>query len=336
MKISKATAEHAIAGTAPANMNEYNDVVDFCAKDGEPFSIGRMGVFVTLGHRLKRCDLTSDLVDISQFKETITPDEAFGALDAQKKERDIVPHALIAARDYRERRPPISGRDAAGNQGERDDPPAIFSDMGLPPPEPITVDFQAIARHAREEPRESDCANRSSDREPECAARGCGFCTAAQRVETRQVHKEIAAQLELPPGREARPEDLKNGRLDTMTPRVASDSDLARRGLLRAPPSGDFYPPHTPGAYPAASYLHVAAWAAHAAVQGERELTLAIQAKASEENAPLDVLFKGEDAWVTCSDMPTALRAELGAIVDKLAGRPMNHGNGRPSASDVD
>lgn len=371
MKISKATAESALAGTVPADMDEYTRVCDYITADAPDgvSQLARMGVFIVLGQRLaKRNKPQPDdrhaLVDVSEWRASVYPAEAFAALSVPKKvegrESGAVPVSNPGLR-----RPPTSGRDLAGNQGERDDDeptnprvaivPGLHLQDVLKPDhvethEPITANFQEIARHAREQPQVSDCANRATPREAECAAHGCGFCTAAQRAAQASmdaVRVEVAPKVrdyfesvsdedkykpafgQLPLGRVAPHEVVENSdgtleakRLDTATPRVASEADLARHGLLRSP-AGDFYPPHTPGAYPARDYLHIAAWGAHDAVQLPREKVLETQALASHENAPLDALFKSTGgAWTSCSEMPTNVRAEMGALVDKIAGRP--------------
>ena len=46
MKISRATALSAMAGTVPSDLEEYTQIGDFVAKDGPPLTLGRAGCFL--------------------------------------------------------------------------------------------------------------------------------------------------------------------------------------------------------------------------------------------------------------------------------------------------
>ena len=82
MKISRATALSAMAGTVPSNLEEYVQVGDFVAKDGPPFTIGRAGCFLSLGKRLVAEGVPEgELVDISKFRETVDVGEAMKLLE---------------------------------------------------------------------------------------------------------------------------------------------------------------------------------------------------------------------------------------------------------------
>lgn len=90
MKISKETAQAAIDGLTPANMQEYYEIANYCSKGGSedgPMTMGRVGLFLAFGERLKKdgAKEVDGKVDISMYKEAIDADEAFSKLRIRPK-----------------------------------------------------------------------------------------------------------------------------------------------------------------------------------------------------------------------------------------------------------
>ena len=81
MKISRATALSAMAGTVPSDLEEYTQIGDFVAKDGPPFTLGRAGCFLALGKCLEEEGVPEgELVDISKWHSAIDVEEAMKLL----------------------------------------------------------------------------------------------------------------------------------------------------------------------------------------------------------------------------------------------------------------
>ena len=79
LMISRETAASAVAGTVPANLDEYALIGDLCARDSEPMTVGRGGVFLAVGRRLKAAGWVRGPVDLVPFLGQISSDEAFAA-----------------------------------------------------------------------------------------------------------------------------------------------------------------------------------------------------------------------------------------------------------------